>query len=123
MERVRDPFNVNILAQAAATEALGDKEFLKNTLKHVETEKVFLYSAFRRMGIDYIRSATNFILFDIKTDCVKAFEKMLKGGVIVRDMKAWGLNTFLRVTVGTRKENRRFVETLKKVLDTTGDKA
>ena len=117
MDRVREPFNVNILAQAAATAALGDKSFLKDTLAHVEKEKTFLYSTFKDMGIDYVKSATNFILFDVKVDCKKVFGKLLKKGVIVRDMMSWGLDTYLRVTVGTRAENMKFIAALKEVLD------
>ena len=116
MERTREPFNVNLLAQKAAEAALDDRAFLKKTLIHAETEKKFLYSAFKKMGLPYFESATNFVLLDIKVDCKDAFTKLLKEGVIVRDMKAWGFDTFIRVTVGTRAENRKFIETLKRVL-------
>jgi len=116
MERVREPFNINILAQAGALAALDDGAFLKKTISHVETEREFLYSAFRKMGLEYVRSATNFIIVNTGRDCKVIFNALLKEGVIVRDMKAWGLDTFIRVTVGTHKENRRFVEALKKVI-------
>ena len=116
MERVREPFNVNILAQAAALAALDDKAFLAKTLAHVEREKKFLYSEFRRMGLKYVESATNFILVDAGEETKAVFNKLLKEGVIVRDMKAWGLDTFIRVTVGTRPENLKFVKALEKVL-------
>lgn len=116
MERVREPFNVNILAQAAATASLDDKAFLKKTLSHVAKEKDFIYSAVCKMGFEYIESATNFILIDVKEDCKTVFNKLLKKGVIVRDMKAWGMDSFIRVTVGTCAENKRFVEALKTAL-------
>ncbi|MFA6141839.1 MAG: histidinol-phosphate transaminase [Candidatus Omnitrophota bacterium] len=115
MERVREPFNVNILAQAAALAALDDKVFLKKTLVHVERERKFLYSAFSKMGLGYVRSATNFIMVNTFKDCKAVFNGLLKEGVIVRDMKAWGLDTYIRVTVGTRKENVKFIEALKKI--------
>jgi histidinol-phosphate aminotransferase len=113
MERVREPFNVNLLAQAAALAALDDKAFLKRILSHVEKEKTFFYKAFKETGLRYIPSATNFVIVDVKKDCKKVFEGLLKKGVIVRDMKAWGLDTFIRVTIGTRKENEKFISALK----------
>lgn len=116
MERVREPFNVNILAQAAALAAIDDKVFLKKTLAHVEREKKFLYAAFRRMNLRYVESATNFILLDAQRDCREIFNKLLKKGVIIRDMKVWGLDTFIRVTIGTHKENERFLKALTEVL-------
>ena len=116
MERVREPFNINILAQAGAIAALDDKLFLKKTILHVEMEREFLYSAFRKMGLEYVRSATNFVIVNVGKDCKAVFNALLKEGVIVRDMKAWGLDTFIRVTVGTKTENRKFVTALKKVL-------
>jgi len=116
MERVRDPFNVNSLAQAAGLAALEDRKFLKKTLSHTEREKRFLYSAFRRMKIGFVESATNFVIFDIERDSKEIFNKLLERGVIVRDMKAWGFNTYLRVTVGTREENILFVDALERAL-------
>jgi len=116
MERVREPFNVNILAQTAALAAIDDHAFLKKTLAHVAKEKESLYEAFNRMGLRHIKSATNFILVDVKRDTKTVFNRLLKEGVIVRDMKAWGLDTFIRVTVGTREEDKKFMEALKKVI-------
>ncbi len=116
LERVREPFNVNILAQRAALAALGDNAFLKKTLDHAKREKSFLYTVFQKMGLKYIKSAANFVLVDVAADSRALFERMLKSGVIVRDMKAWGLDTFIRVTIGTREENKKFIEVLKKEL-------
>lgn len=116
MERVREPFNINLLAQVGAAAALSDRAFLKKTLNYVEQEREYLYAAFRKLGVEYVRSATNFIIVDVKTDCKAVFNALLKEGVIVRDMNAWGLNTFIRVTLGTRKENIRFIKALKKVI-------
>lgn len=116
MERVREPFNTNLLAQAAAEAALDDKAFLNKTLAHVAKEKAFLYSAFKKMGLEYADSATNFIVVDTKRDCKAVFNALLKKGVIVRDMKAWGFDTYIRVTVGTREEDQKFVKALKEIL-------
>ena len=116
MERVRDPFNVNILAQAAAIAALDDKAFLTRSLKYVEAQKKLLYKEFEKMDLKYVPSVTNFVIVDIREDCKKIFNALLRRGVIVRDMKAWGLDTYIRVTIGTRDENKRFIRSLKEVL-------
>ena len=74
MDKVREPFNVNLLAQAAATAALDDKLFLKRSLAHVEKEKAFLYSEFKKMGLKFVISATNFVIVDVRDDCKKVFK-------------------------------------------------
>ncbi len=116
MERVRQPFNVNLLAQQAATACLDDKKFLKLTRNTVLEGKNYLYDALGKSGLAYVPSVANFILIDVGRDCVEVFREMLKYGVIVRDMKQYGLKNFIRVTIGTREENQRFIKVLKKIL-------
>lgn len=116
LEKARQPFNVNLLAQEAALAALGDKAFLLKTRKTVLEGKRWLYGEFRKLGLTYVPSETNFILVDVKRDCAKLFQDMLRLGVIVRDMKAYKLDTFIRVTIGTPRENRKFITALKKTL-------
>ena len=116
MERVRQPFNVNMLAQAGAIAALDDKKFLAKTRKVTLEGKKFLYEALAELGLPYVSSVANFILVDVAKDGMIVFKDMLKFGVIVRDMKQYGLKNFIRVTIGTKKENERFVRVLKKVL-------
>jgi histidinol-phosphate aminotransferase len=116
MEKSRQPFNVNLLAQSAALAALDDKAFLKKTRETNLKGKRFLYSAFRKMGLRFVPSTANFILLDVGMDCLSVFRKLLKEGVIVRDMKQYGLDNFVRVTIATPKENARFIKALKCVL-------
>lgn len=116
MEIARLPFNVNSLAQAAAKAALLDKKFLKKTRSVVLEGKSFLYDALAKLGIAFIPSVANFILMDVGRDGTGVFKDMLKFGVIVRDMKQYGLKNYIRVTIGTRKENERFIKILRKVL-------
>ncbi|MFH1458654.1 MAG: histidinol-phosphate transaminase [Candidatus Omnitrophota bacterium] len=116
MERVRQPFNVNLLAQQAGLAALDDKKFLNRTRKVVWEGKGYLYAQLKRLGLAPVPSVANFILVDVGGDSVNIFKDMLKYGVIVRDMKQYGLNNFIRVTVGTRQENEKFIKVLKKVL-------
>jgi histidinol-phosphate aminotransferase len=116
METARQPFNVNLLAQAAAIAALDDKKFLKKTRKVVLEGKGYLYGALRKLGLAFVPSVANFILIDAGKDGVGVFREMLKYGVIIRDMKQYGLKNFIRVTIGTKKENERFIKVLKKIL-------
>ncbi len=116
MERVRQPFNVNILAQVGGLAALDDNEFLKKTRSLVLNGKDFIYQELSKMGLGFLPSVANFVLVDTGKDGLEVFKAMLKFGVIVRDMKQYGLKDFIRVTIGTQKENERFVRVLRKVL-------
>jgi len=116
MERVRQPFNVNALAQAAATAALDDKKFLRKSRKLILEGKNYLYDYLTKMGLAYVPSVANFILVDVGRDGAAVFKEMLKHGVIVRDMYQYGLRNFIRVTIGTKRENEKFIKILKKIL-------
>jgi histidinol-phosphate aminotransferase len=116
MERARQPFNVNALAQVAAVAALDDKNFLRKTRQVILEGKKYLEEALQKLGVAYVPTVSNFILIDVAKDGVGVFKDMLKYGVIVRDMKQYGLKNFIRVTIGTRKENERFIKVLRKVL-------
>ena len=116
MERVRQPFNVNCLAQAGGLAAIEDKNFLKKTRRLALEGKDFLYQELSKMGLGYVPSVANFILIDTGMDGLKVFKAMLKFGVIVRDMRQYGLKNFIRLTIGTSEENRRSMRVLRKVL-------
>lgn len=112
----RQPFNVNHLAQVAGLAALDDEKFLKKTLRDTKKGKAYLYQELAGLGLNYIASATNFVLVELKRGGRDVFERLLKVGVIVRDMAAYGMSTWIRVTVGTPGENKRFIFELGKVL-------
>lgn len=116
MNKVRDPFNVNSLAQVAALTALRDDGFVKRTKRLVNEGKRFLYKEMDMLGISYVPSVTNFILLNIGMDSEAVYNSLLKKGVIVRNMKGWGMDGFLRVTIGTMKENRIFISALKEII-------
>ena len=116
VNRVREPFNVNSLAQVAALAALDDDEHVASTNKTNANGMNFLETNFKELGIDFIKSYTNFILIDLKTEPGPIYNELLKEGVIVRPVGGYGLKTHLRVTVGTGEENMRFISALKKVL-------
>ena len=116
MDSVREPFNVNILAQAAALGALKDREFLSKVKRLNRDGKIFLYSEFKKLGLRYVPSVTNFILFEVGQNARQICDKLLRKGIIVRNMQGWGMDTFIRVTVGRDKENKRFIRELKKII-------
>jgi histidinol-phosphate aminotransferase len=116
MNTVRQPFNVNFLADIAACAAISDRSFVKRTQELIWREKAFLYEVFDMLGISYVPSVANFILIRPGRNTNSIINRLLKRGVIVRGMAAYGLANFIRVTIGTRKENLRFIEALKKVL-------
>lgn len=115
IERVSPPFSVNRFAQIAAIAALEDKEHIKRTKEINESGKEFLYENFEKMSVFYIPSETNFITTDLKTDAEKVCEDLQKKGVIVRPLTMYGKPTFLRVTIGTQEQNKRFIEVFKQI--------
>lgn len=116
MDRVRLPFNVNMLAQVAAMAALDDREHIRRSKGMVLKGKAFLYRSLDKLGLTYVTTATNFILIDTKRDGRRLFEELLCYGVIVRDMKPYKLDNYIRVTIGTEEENYKFIEALRKVM-------
>ncbi|MFC1709385.1 histidinol-phosphate transaminase [Candidatus Omnitrophota bacterium] len=116
MERIRQPFNVNSLAQCAALAALNDSSFMTKTTKILKKEKYKLYKEFQEMGISYIPSQANFIMFKTKMDGLILCKKLLKTGIIIRDLKQYKLDNYVRVTVGKPSENKLFVKKLKEVI-------
>lgn len=116
VNRVREPFNVNSLAQAAAASALDDSDHIINTKSVNSAGLKYLEEQLKKSGIKYTPSFTNFILIDLEDDPVPVYNKLLEEGVIVRPVGGYGLKTHLRVSVGLESENKRFIAALKKVL-------
>ncbi len=116
LHRIRQPFNVNTLAQVSAVAALEDELFLQKTIKSTHEGLDFLMSQLSEMDIVCLPTQSNFLMLDLKTDATLVFEQMLKVGVVVRSMKSYGFDTYLRVNTGTPKENTIFINALKEVL-------
>jgi histidinol-phosphate aminotransferase len=115
IERIRPPFNVNLLAQVAAVASITDNEQVKKSQKLIKKEKVYLYKEFEKLKIKYIKTAANFILFDSSPlKGIELFREFLKGGVIVRAMDEYELPYWVRVTVSIHEENELFIKKLKK---------
>jgi histidinol-phosphate aminotransferase len=116
LNRVRQPFNVNSLAQVAAVAAVSDDDFLKKTIDLVHAELDFMYASLSRRRIEYIPSQANFFLIHVGTNADDIFNKLLHHGIIVRSMTSYGYPDYIRVNVGLREENERFLEALGKIL-------
>ena len=116
MNRVRQPFNANTLAQAAAIAALDDSEFVAHTLKVVKDGLQYLYQNLDEMGLEFLPTQSNFFLIKVPRKGKEIYERMLKQGVIVRSMDSYGLPDYIRINVGLQEENERFVRSLKEIL-------
>ncbi len=112
LNRIRPPFNVNSLAQVAALAALDDESHVLECVRLIEAGRHFLYDEFKALGIKYVPSRANFVLVDVGRSAVEIYQKLLREGVIVRPMTSFGMETALRITVGTPQENRRLVKAL-----------
>ncbi|MBL8405545.1 MAG: histidinol-phosphate transaminase [Dechloromonas sp.] len=115
MNRVRQPFNVNNLALAGALAALDDHDFLNASYELNRHGMVQIVAALERLKLEYIPSYGNFVTFRAG-DGAAVNQKLLKQGVIVRPIGGYGLPEWLRVTIGTERENARFIEALEKAL-------
>ena len=116
MHRIRQPFNVNSLAQAAALAALEDDAHILECLRMNEAGRHYLYDEFTSLQLKYVPSRANFIFVDVGRNANDVYQRLLHEGVIVRPMTSFGMETALRITVGTPEENRRLVKGLKKCL-------
>jgi len=114
LEKVKDPFNVNSLAQIAALYALEDQDFVKKIVSLTKEGKEYLFKEFRRLNIEYIESVTNCILVKIGSKAQKLCTYLFKEGVIVRNMSAWSLDDYIRVTVGLMHENEKLITLIEK---------
>jgi histidinol-phosphate aminotransferase len=115
LERVRQPFNVNTLAQAAALASLDDDEHLRRTVENNARGLEYLYGEIEKMGLDFVRTEANFFMVKVG-DGKGVYDKLLRKGVIVRPMASYGMGEYIRVSVGLTEENERFVKTLREAL-------
>ena len=117
LNRIRQPFNANLLAQIAAQAALDDRDFLKKTTRLVHDGLKYLHGALTGMGIEYFPTQANFFLINVEKNGDEVFESLLQLGVITRSMSSYGYPQYIRINVGTEKENRRFINALSRVLE------
>ena len=116
LNRVRQPFNVNSLALAAAAAALEDRKFVAKSAKMNRSGLAKLERALKTLGLETIPSCANFITFRVSR-ARTVYERLLRQGVIVRPLAGYDMPDHLRVTVGTPKENGKFLKALTAALD------
>jgi histidinol-phosphate aminotransferase len=116
LNRVRQPFNTNDLAQRAALAALDDEEHVERCRRVNEEGKQYLAAELAALGAKVVPTAANFFLVDVGRSGPAVAEALLRKGIIVRPVAGAGLPRHLRITIGTPTENRRLVTALKAVL-------
>lgn len=115
LNRVRQPFNVNAIAQAAAIAALDDHEFTEKCIRENRAGLVQLETDFRKLGLEFVPSVANFILVRVG-DGMRIFDALQRCGVIVRPVKSYAMPEWVRVTVGTAAQNERVLAALANAL-------
>ena len=113
LHKIRQPFNVNSIAQAGATAALDDSFFLWRTKLLVSSGRKYFYKICRKLGLRVLPSQANFVLIDTGCDGEDVFKYLMAKGLIIRSMKAYGLKTWVRVTIGRRSQNAQFYRLMK----------
>ncbi|MCX7925754.1 MAG: histidinol-phosphate transaminase [Fimbriimonadales bacterium] len=116
IERVREPFNVNTLAQVAAAAAITDREHIERTRAFNSAGLKALQKACERLGLRAVPSQANFLLIEVGCECARIQKRLLQQGVLVRTGEVFGMPTFLRVNTGTPEQNERFIEALNHAL-------
>ncbi len=119
LQKARQPFNANSMAQAAALAAMNDSEHVAKTMETNRTGLAFYEQAFAARDLEYVPSAANFVLVKVG-DGDDLFAKMLRKGVIVRAMSGYKLPEWVRISIGTMPENERCIEVLDEVLALRG---
>jgi histidinol-phosphate aminotransferase len=115
LHRVRQPFNVNAVAQAGALAALGDAAHIRKTKALTRRGLAYLAKEFEKLKLEYVPSCANFMLVNVG-DGDEVFRALQRRGVIVRPMRGYKMPAWVRVTVGTMEQNRRFIRALREEL-------
>jgi histidinol-phosphate aminotransferase len=116
LEKVRQPFNINALVQAAALAALDDQEHIARTRQGTREGRAWLESALTEMGLKVVPSAANFVLVQVGNGAA-VFDALQRRGIIVRPMGGYGLPEFVRISVGTTEENARCLASLREIMN------
>ncbi len=114
INKLRNPFNVNLVAQAAAEAALGDREHIEKTVRFNELERSRLMKELHKRGLRVARSYANFLFVDCGRSSRETAEELLAHGIIVKPWTARGYETFLRITIGRIEDNDRMLNLLAK---------
>lgn len=107
--RVKEPFNVNSLAQTAAAAAITDEEHVTKSIQINSEGRELFYKFFNAIGLKYTESMSNFILVEFGAEAKEIYEELLNHGVIVRYGDTWGLPEHIRISIGTPEENSELI--------------
>jgi histidinol-phosphate aminotransferase len=118
LQKTRQPFNANGIAQAGALAGLADEDHMRRTRELTHEGRAYLEAEFTAMGLTFVPSAANFVLVHVG-DGDAVFKTLLRRGLIVRAMRSYKLPAWIRVSVGTMEQNRAFIENLR-ALDQEG---
>jgi histidinol-phosphate aminotransferase len=119
LNRVRQPFNTNTLAQVAAEAALADQAHIDMSVDSNARGMQQITTALQRMGLDYIPSVGNFVSFKTELAEEQVYQSLLQEGIIIRPISNYDLPDYLRVTIGSEQQNNRFLQALSKITGTT----
>jgi histidinol-phosphate aminotransferase len=114
--KAREPFPVNRIAQVGALASLNDCDFINKSKENNKEGLYQYYKAFDELGIKYARSQTNFIFADLEKPAAPIFEALLRMGIIIRPLGSQGRPDCIRITIGTKEQNKRVIKALKKLL-------
>ena len=120
LNRIRLPFNVSRIGLAAAAAALEDQQFIETVRQTNQEQMCWLEKQFDALGLGFIRSYANFIMVKMEVEMENAAvinQALLEQGVIVRPLAGYGLDNWLRITVGTAEDNLRLIDTLRSILN------
>jgi histidinol-phosphate aminotransferase len=120
LEKVRQPFNVNLVGQVAARAALEDVEFLNASREMTRNGKGQLYRELGKRGVEVLESQANFLYIPTPEESERFVERIADGGVTVRPLASFGLPNAIRVTIGTEEQNRLFLQAFEAALAATG---
>lgn len=118
MNKVRQPFNVNSLAQIGARVALNDRKHVEMSRENNKKGIDYLFGELRDLGYFCLPTQANFFLIRVGNNAAEIYERLLRKGVIIRPMKGYNLDEYIRVTVGLPEENRRFLASFQEVIRT-----
>ncbi len=117
LDSVRQPFNINLFAYKAGLAVLEDKEYFEKSIKIVKEGRKYLTNELTKLGFKVFPSQANFIMVDFGEKADKLYQKLLKKGILIRPLKAYGFSTCLRISIGLPEENKILIENIKNILN------
>ncbi len=116
LDSLRQPFNLNILSYKAGITAIKNKKYLESLKNLIKDGREFLSSEFKKLGFRVLPSQANFIMVDFGKKAEDIYKKLMKKGILLRPLKAYGFPTFLRISIGVPEENRLLLKEIKNLL-------